>query len=197
MQELRQSTKKQEVISFNQSTAGNPQKNAYNPKLYPEEVRYGDPLEDLNPLEQKLSQDIITKINNQIKENSHGRLFAVIRMNEKQFRVTPEDIIMLRGTYHLAEGEKIVLEKILAVGCSDFTLIGRPMLDRDLIRVDATVIEKSLSYPIIKYTHYKKIPLRRRRFFRDAETMIRINKISFNRLLNDVPNPDEVVHEIR
>ena len=48
-------------------------------------------------------------------------------------------------------GQRIRLEKILLVGSSDFTLVGRPLLPRDLVNVEATVVEKSLSHKKINY----------------------------------------------
>lgn len=36
--------------------------------------------------------------------------------------------------------------KVLLVGGKDFTLVGRPLMDDGLVRVEATVIEKTLSY---------------------------------------------------
>ena len=48
-------------------------------------------------------------------------------------------------------GQRIRLEKILLVGSSDFTLVGRPLLPRDLVNVEATVVEKSLSHKKINF----------------------------------------------
>ena len=43
-------------------------------------------------------------------------------------------------------GQKIRLDKICLIGSKDFTLLGRPLLPRDLVNVEATVVEKSLSH---------------------------------------------------
>ena len=48
-------------------------------------------------------------------------------------------------------GQRIRLEKILLVGAFDFTLMGRPLLPRDLVNVEATVVEKSLSHKKINF----------------------------------------------
>ena len=42
-------------------------------------------------------------------------------------------------------GTRITLDKVTLVGSRDFTLLGRPVLPRDLVRVEATVVEKNLS----------------------------------------------------
>ena len=50
---------------------------------------------------------------------------------------------------------------MLLVGSKDFTLIGRPMLPRDLINVEATVVEKTLTHK--KVNHVKHPVTRARR----------------------------------
>ncbi len=96
------------------------------------------------------------KVNNQIKSDSHGRLFAIIQLAGKQRRVTDGDLIMIEGTHPTKVGDVIRAEKVLLLGSRDFTLLGRPLLRPDLVRVEATVIEKSL-------THTKTIFKKKRR----------------------------------
>ena len=95
-------------------------------------------------------------MNNQIVTNSHGRLFAVIHIAGKQRRVTDGDLIMVEGDHPTKVGDVIRAEKVLLLGSRDFTLIGRPLLRPDLVRVEATAVEKSL-------THTKTIFRKRRR----------------------------------
>ena len=54
-------------------------------------------------------------------------------------------------------GQRIKIEKVLLIGSKDFTLIGRPLLPRDLINVEATVVEKTLSHkkPSLRRTENK------------------------------------------
>lgn len=61
--------------------------------------------------------------------------------------------------YLYCAGDRVRLEKVLAVGARDFTLFGRPVLPREQVNVEATCIEKSLDYPQIVYRF-----LQRRRF---------------------------------
>ncbi|OQV13071.1 putative 39S ribosomal protein L21, mitochondrial [Hypsibius exemplaris] len=175
---------------------GDQRRNPFNPELLPEEVRYDDAMKGLTPEESKISQDILSTVNTQIAEESYGRLFAVIHLGFQQRRVTQGDIFQQKFTYHVALGQKIRLEKVLAVGSTDFTLLGRPLLDRNLVTVEAVCIEKTMSYPHIIFRHMKQIPYRHYRFNRIAETVFRINRISFNRKLNDLPDPAQVVHTI-
>lgn len=90
--------------------------------------------------------DIVSKVNNQIETNSHGRLFAIVHIAGKQKRVTDGDLIMIEGAHPTNVGDIIRIEKILLLGSKDFTLLGRPLLRPDLVRVEATVVEKSLTH---------------------------------------------------
>lgn len=99
-------------------------------------------------------------------EDKSQRLFAVIHLQTKQFKVVEGDIIHVENNIPLMFNDKIKLEKVgflivfkylllqvLAVGGPNFTLIGRPTLNRDLVSVNATVIEKTVTSPDIKYLH--------------------------------------------
>ena len=109
-------------------------------------------------------------MDDQIRGGSYGRLFAGVYMGTQQRKVTAGDLIMLNYDMGLDIGQEIVLDKvrktfkyiteserdlisffnpsfafqIMFVGGSDFTLLGRPILPRDLVRVDAVVVEKNL-----------------------------------------------------
>lgn len=156
------------------------------------------------------SSDVIERVNSQISNASTGRLFAVVFICGKQFKVTENDIIIIQGHWPPNAGDKLTLEKVLLVGSSDFTLIGRPLLNREQVSVDVTVIEKSLSHT---KTHFKK--KRRKQYmrincefyilprilflilsyllqyifffsvFRTELTMLRINSININGRLNE------------
>jgi large subunit ribosomal protein L21 len=45
-----------------------------------------------------------------------------------QFKVTTEDVIIVRNSFYPTNGDKIRLEKVLLVGSNDFTFIGKPFL---------------------------------------------------------------------
>lgn len=70
-----------------------------------------------------------------------------------QFKVTTEDVIVVRNAFHPTIGDKIRLEKVLLVGGKDFTVVGKPLLSKQFVRVDATVIEKTLSQDVIIFTY--------------------------------------------
>ena len=75
-------------------------------------------------------------------------------------------------------GSKIVINKLLALGSQDFTLLGRPVLPRDLANVEATVIEKTLSRTKIVQKFERRMRARHIHFRRTKWTLLRINTIN-------------------
>ena len=45
-----------------------------------------------------------------------------------QFKVTTEDVIVVRNHFYPTIGDKIRLEKVLLVGGKDFTVFGKPIV---------------------------------------------------------------------
>ena len=127
--------------------------------------------------EQAKCQEIFSKVNQQLAKNEEGRMFAVVHLCGKQFKITAGDIILVEGYWPPNIGDEIRLEKVLLAGAKDFTLIGTPVLEPGLVDVKATIIEKTLTHT---KTHFKK---KRRKqylrinFQRSPNTMIRINSI--------------------
>lgn len=105
--------------------------------------------------------EIIDKVSHQIATKEQGRLFAVVHVAGKQFKITQGDLIVIEGYWPPEAGDKITLDKVLLLGASDFTLIGRPLVQRGLVQVTATVIEKTLSHT---KTHFRK--KRRKQYMR-------------------------------
>ncbi|XP_054715480.1 39S ribosomal protein L21, mitochondrial-like [Uloborus diversus] len=137
---------------------------------------------------------ILSKVNKQIKEKSHSRLYAVIKFGERKFKITAEDIISI-GSYFPAEvGDRICLEKILAIGSKDFTLLGRPVLSKDLVRIEATVIEKTHIVPRPLFRH--GLHYRRLHWFRTPYVLIRINSIEFTHSLDTLPTEENVQNRV-
>ena len=85
-------------------------------------------------------------MNEQIENNSYGRLFSVISFDLHMHKVTEGDLLMILSDIGAKNGQRIRLDKVALVGSADFTLLGRPLLPRDLVNVEATVVEKSLSH---------------------------------------------------
>jgi len=125
----------------------------------------------------KESRDVLERVNSQIQGQEHGRLFAVIWVAGKQFKVTSEDIIIVQGFWPPQIGDRVRFEKVLLVGASDFSLVGRPLVSRNVARVEGTVIEKTLSYTKLHFILKKRKNYRRLKFFKDNYSMVRINSI--------------------
>lgn len=100
--------------------------------------------------------ELTNEINSQISNDKTGRLFAVVQIAGKQFKITDSDIIIIQGYSPPTAGDQIKLEKILLLGSSDFTLVGRPILDKNLVSIDATVVEKNMSSKKIHFIFRKK-----------------------------------------
>ncbi|KAI8117295.1 hypothetical protein FF38_06907 [Lucilia cuprina] len=143
------------------------------------------PVKAVTKEEQEKCEQVFSKVNEQLAKKEEGRLFAVVHLCGKQFKVTAGDIILVEGYWPPTIGDEIRLEKVLLAGAKDFTLIGAPLLEPGLVDVKATIIEKTLTHT---KTHFKK---KRRKqylrinFQRSPNTMIRINSIEVLRKVNE------------
>jgi len=128
---------------------------------------------------------LFKKVNELISKEKCGQNFAVIHLFGNQFLVHNNDIISFRNSIPADIGQTIKLEKCLLVGNDYFTLIGRPLLNRDLVQIEATVIEKTMTQT---YFNVVAIPrnhrYRRWRFQRFPLSLLRINQIEICHPLN-------------
>ncbi|KAK6170168.1 hypothetical protein SNE40_018630 [Patella caerulea] len=138
-----------------------------------------DTTSDYTVVEKKNEGEIIQNINTAV-ENKDSRLFAVVHICGKQYKITTEDIIMIKLWFDPTIGDKIRLEKVLMVGGKDYTLVGRPILSRDSVKIEATVVEKTLSHYRVKYKYRKRKRVRRFKLSRNIHTMLVINSIEVN-----------------
>lgn len=122
-------------------------------------------------------------------ERKQGRLFAVVHVAGKQVKVTEGDVVIVEGYWPPNAGDKISLDKVLLVGASDFTIIGRPLVQRGLVRVEATVIEKSLSHTKTHFRKRRRKQYKRINFFRIPQTMLRVNRVE---IVGEVNHPPDV-----
>lgn len=133
-----------------------------------------------------------------MQSDDAGRLFAVIQVVGKQFKVTAGDVILLEGYWEPSSGDRLRLEKVLMCGGQDFTLIGRPLLQEGLVDVQATIIEKSLSHTRTHFKFKKRKQYRRMNFQRSQTTMVRINSIEITEPLErrsiKIPGIESVFH---
>uniref|UniRef100_A0A673GNI4 Large ribosomal subunit protein bL21m n=1 Tax=Sinocyclocheilus rhinocerous TaxID=307959 RepID=A0A673GNI4_9TELE len=113
--------------------------------------------------EERRHQAVVQKVNGLIEKGECGRLFAVVHFASRQWKVTNEDLILIENHIDAACGDSIRMEKVLLVGGNDFTLIGKPLLGRDLVQVHATVIEKTESWPMVHMRFWKRHRFQRKR----------------------------------
>uniref|UniRef100_A0AAY5KWN1 Large ribosomal subunit protein bL21m n=1 Tax=Esox lucius TaxID=8010 RepID=A0AAY5KWN1_ESOLU len=117
--------------------------------------------------QERQHQAVVETVNNLLEKEAYGRLFAVVHFASRQWKVTNEDLILIENHIDAECGDRIRLEKVLLVGGEEFTLIGRPLLGCDLVRVEATVIEKTESWPKVHMRFWKRhrFQKKRSRFF--------------------------------
>nr|XP_020443868.1 39S ribosomal protein L21, mitochondrial [Monopterus albus] len=120
---------------------------------------------------------VVSTVNQRIHRQEFGRLFAVVHFAGRQWKVTDEDLILIENHIEAECGERIRIEKVLLVGAEDFTLIGRPLLGKELVRVEATVIEKTESWPKVHMRFWKRHRFQRKRIIIQPQTVLRINSI--------------------
>ncbi|KAJ4944927.1 hypothetical protein JOQ06_013466 [Pogonophryne albipinna] len=120
---------------------------------------------------------VVSTVNGSIERQDYGRLFAVVHFASRQWKVTGEDLILIENHLEAGCGETIRMEKVLLVGAEDFTLVGRPLLGRDLVRVEATVIEKTESWPKVHMRFWKRHRYQRKMIIVQPQTVLRINSI--------------------
>lgn len=127
------------------------------------------------------------KVNHDIElKQNRGRLFAICHLYGHQHMFTEGDYILLKKHFPAGSGTKIKFEKVMMVGGENLTLIGRPVLDRDLVHVEATLVEKTLSHTITNVLHVpRQSNYQRWRFQRFALSTLRINEIKICHKIND------------
>ncbi|KAM5138024.1 large ribosomal subunit protein bL21m [Mantella aurantiaca] len=138
-----------------------------------------DPIE-----EAEQHRDLVKNVNNLIATGNFGRLFAIIHFASKQWKVTNEDLVLINGSFEAQCGDRIRLEKVLLVGSDNFTLLGKPLLGKDLVRVEATVIEKTESHPKINMKFWRRHRYQRKKIIIFPQTILRINTIEIAPVLS-------------
>lgn len=83
--------------------------------------------------------------------------------------------------------------QVLLAGGKDFSLIGRPILQKDLVDVQATIIEKTLTHTKTNFRKKRRKQYKRINFYRSPNTMIRINSIEICNTINN--SSDNVSNE--
>lgn len=127
----------------------------------------------------------LSQILEQVKLDSandlaHKKVFAVVHLAGKQFKVANNDIIMTNNKIEAKCGDMIRLEKVLAVGGRTFTLVGKPLLKRDLVNVEAMVMEKTKGEKKIAFKKKRRKGYKRWKGHRQDLSVLKIKSIDFD-----------------
>lgn len=136
------------------------------------------------------SDSIIKIVNEAVIQNN--RLFAVVHICGKQFKVTDNDLVLIDGYWPPNVGDRIKFQKVLLVGGKDFTLIGRPILDQDTVSVTATVVDKDLSHTRTNFQRIKRKQYMRINFVRKEITILRINSVNITQNIENTKDVQEM-----
>lgn len=72
------------------------------------------PLEFIKQIDNSgVCKDVITTVNNKLDAKNEGRLFAVVQLCGKQFKVTAGDIIVVEGYWPPTTSDQIRLDKVM------------------------------------------------------------------------------------
>lgn len=113
---------------------------------------------------------------------SKQRLFAVTHIFGRQAIITAGDLLQVDGHFPLQCGQKLLLNKCLLLGGKDFTLVGRPLLEKDMFRIEATIVEKTMSDHRCFFRHTPRNRGVKKYFYQSLpRTVLRINEIKLNR----------------
>ncbi|XP_055384334.1 39S ribosomal protein L21, mitochondrial [Condylostylus longicornis] len=164
----------QKLKNINSVSSFLPKANFSNTQLYNQKVVTESSISKVEP------KGLIDNVKDVLLKNQDTRLFAVVHLCGKQFKITDGDIILVQGYWPPTNGDKIRLDKVLLVGANDFTLIGQPILEPGICDVQATIIEKTLSHTKTHFRKKRRKQYQRINFFRSPHTMIRINSININ-----------------
>lgn len=111
------------------------------------------------------------------------RLFAVVHMFGVQSKVTTGDLMMLDHHLPLECGQKLLLNKCLVLGGRDFSIIGRPLVDKELFKIEATVVEKTMSDHRVSFRHTpRNHGIRKFLYYAEPRTVLRINEITLHKM---------------
>ncbi|KAM6461642.1 large ribosomal subunit protein bL21m isoform 2-T4 [Liasis olivaceus] len=143
------------------------------------EIKLPDPAE-----EAEHHREVVQKVNELIATGQYGRLFAVVHFASRQWKVTSEDLILIENHIPAECGDRIRIEKVLLVGADNFTLLGKPLLGKDLVCVEATVIEKTESWPRFNVKFRRRKNYEKRRIVIQPQTVLRINSIEIAPVLS-------------
>ena len=103
-------------------------------------------------------------------------MFAIIETGGKQYKVNEGDVIFVEKL-ECAEGEKVVFDKVLAVGADDGFKAGKPTVEG--ASVTANVVKNGKNKKIYVMTYKSKKNEKKKIGHRQPYTKDQIEKIAF------------------
>ncbi|NLK51488.1 MAG: 50S ribosomal protein L21 [Syntrophomonadaceae bacterium] len=101
-------------------------------------------------------------------------MYAIIETGGKQYRVQEGDVLKVEKL-DVAEGEKVELDKVLALQKNEDLIVGSPLIAG--AKVVAQVLEQGRGKKIIVFKYKSKKNYRRKQGHRQPYTQLRIEKI--------------------
>ncbi|XP_065912370.1 large ribosomal subunit protein bL21-like isoform X2 [Dysidea avara] len=118
-------------------------------------------------------------ISEEIEIQPPSNLFAVVHISGRQFKVTKNDLIVIHRI-PAEVGSQIVLEKVLLVASENFSLIGTPLLRKETVKVNATVVEHTRLAKVIIFKKKRRKGYKKKKGHRENVTTLRINDITID-----------------
>lgn len=108
----------------------------------------------------------------------HKPIFAVVEAGGTQYKVTPDDVIITEKLQHVDVNDIIKLQRVLLVGSTDGTIIGRPYILG--ATVTAAVEEQFLDGKVIIFHKRRRKNSRRTTGHRQPLTRLRIISVDLD-----------------
>ena len=106
-----------------------------------------------------------------------GRMFAVVVVSGKQYRVTPGDVIMV-DSMDVSVGDQFKLNDVLLLGAADLSVVGCPYVAN--AEVNATVEEQTQTEKVLVFKKKRRKGYKRRMGHRSDVTVLRINSVQLH-----------------
>lgn len=109
---------------------------------------------------------------------ANSKLFAVVRLQGKQYLVAAGDVIMTDRIGSVNVGDKIPLTEVLLLGGEDVTVVGRPLLGPEVVSVEGIVEEQTQTEKIHVFKKKRRKGYKRRFGHRSDVTVLRIASVT-------------------
>eukprot|EP01100_Stratorugosa_tubuloviscum_P011540 TRINITY_DN516_c0_g1_i3.p1 TRINITY_DN516_c0_g1~~TRINITY_DN516_c0_g1_i3.p1 ORF type:complete len:267 (-),score=117.00 TRINITY_DN516_c0_g1_i3:46-846(-) len=106
---------------------------------------------------------------------SLNKVFAVVQSCGKQYKVSIGDVVVLSKLIGTNVGDKILFNKVLLIGSTTWTAIGKPILTK--AKIEALIQEQTLGQRVTIFKKKKRKTYKKFTYARHPITVIKITKI--------------------